>query len=148
MSVESLQLRTLLDALEELAALRARFRHAHAAALLDGCGAILDLTAFTDPPHTEDDALDRAHCHIRDNPGVRYLILLSAVRGNARLLQADDLRKLRRARAAFARSGVDVVDWIRFDGRWFRSLAISAGWQTWGDGRLPPAPRARRRGEE
>jgi hypothetical protein len=71
---EPLVLTRFGDFVAALDGLQQRFKRAHAAALTDDAGRLLDLTAFTGRRHTADYALDWALCFALDNPGVRRLL--------------------------------------------------------------------------
>lgn len=132
-----LHLRGFADAVSAVLGLHDRFGYAHAAALVDDDGRVWDLTTFTDPKlHTEDSALDWADCFLLNHEGPTGLILLSAVHGGTRELRDEHVRKFHLVRKTFGEHGIEVLDWLRFDGEWIRSLAFTTGAGTWAqDGR-------------
>ena len=122
---------TFADACSALMALEERFRTAHVAAALDPEGRVLDMTAFTSQAQSIYDALDWASCLTANDPRVRRLVLLSLVREGVLEIRESDLALLRQAQSVFGRDGIEVVDWLQYDGELFRSLAITAGQEPW-----------------
>lgn len=117
------------DAVAEAFALHDRFGRAHAVAVLDADGDVLDLTAFTKAP--VDAAITWARCIVGGDDRPSRLLVLSAVDRDPRKIRDEDARKLRLWRSLFRRYEVEVVDWILTDGQWLRSLAMTAGLATW-----------------
>lgn len=136
MGKEGLRIRTFGDAVSAVFGLHDRFGHAHTAVALDEDGLVLDLTAFTGAEHEMRTALHWANCLVVNAERLCRLVLLSTTRCDARTLREEDIR-FERARASFARDGVEVLDWILFDGEWTRSLAFSLGLASWGPDGLP-----------
>lgn len=113
------------DAAAAVIGLKNRFGHAHAVAVLDDEGIVLDLTAFTGARHTMDTALDWANCCLLNEPEASRFLLLSAVDVDVQDLREDDIRLFQLARRVFGERGVQVIDWVQADDENVRSLAIS-----------------------
>ncbi len=113
------------DAVAVLMGMHDRFGHAHAAVALDAGGTVRDLTAFTADWHTIDTALSWVDCMITNDPAIARLVLLSAVQEDPTVLQESHVALFESARTVFGSRGVEVVDWIRFDGENFHSIGIA-----------------------
>ncbi len=135
---EDLHITGFADAVTTVLGLQQTFRQGHTAVALRG-DAVVDLTMFAGEGHTMDSALSWAACLVINEPGVDRLVLVSVGTKPVDEIREWDLDMLRTVRRAFAEHAVDVVDWIQSDGENLRSLAITAGWDTW-SGRAPASP--------
>lgn len=123
-------IRSFADAVDAVTALRKRHRHAHAAAILDAHGRVLDLTPFRRSKHTVDDALNWVNCLVSDDERATRVVLLSAV-GDVMVLREQDARVLKLAQTVFARYDIEIVDWVQCDGTQTRSIGRTIGTDTW-----------------
>lgn len=114
------------DAVGVLMGLRDRFGYGHCAVCLDDLWCVRDLTAFTDVEHHDaDTALDWASCAILNDAAISKLVLLSCVTDDVRRPREDEITSYGRIRAVFGERGVEVLDWILYDGENFRSMAFT-----------------------
>lgn len=123
-------IRSSADAVDAATALRERYRHAHAVAILDAHGRVLDLTPFRRATETVDDALNWANCLVSDDERATKMVLLSAV-SDVMVLREEDARTLKLAQTVFARYDIEIVDWVQCDGTWTRSIGRTIGTDTW-----------------
>ena len=134
-----LRITSFADAAGTAFGLRDRFTHAHAVAVLDRHGRVLDLTLFTGADHSVDTALGWADCFVLNDERAERVVLLSAVESRvADGLRECDLDTLRSARKVFGELGVLVVDWLQCDGDDVLSLDLAGDDEGWR--RLAPVP--------
>ena len=126
-----LEVRGFGDAVAVLMRLHDDFGYAHAVALLSEWGHVLELVALADATYTIDTAMGWALCRVLDLPGVRRVVFFSAGDGGASTVRERDVRKAEVLRSTLAESGFEVLDWLFSDGELMRSMAYTAGWDTW-----------------
>jgi hypothetical protein len=108
-------LRTFADTVGAARLLAARYRRAHAAALLDRFGRVLDFNVFPLPNHKIDDALHWAHATIFTNAMVRQVALFTVGVADSGRFVETDLERLVIAYSTFEPYGIGTVDWVRVD---------------------------------
>lgn len=119
------------DAVSTLMGIHEDFGYAHAVALIDTDGRVLDLVVFAERMYSIDAAIGWAICETLEVPDVQRLVFFSCEDGGTAELREQDVRKAEELRSAFADSGFEVVDWLFADGELMRSIACSIGWDTW-----------------
>lgn len=113
-------------AIGEVTEIRDAFGYGHSAVCLDDLWGVRDLTIFTDPDrHDCWTALEWAHCAILNDEQISRVVLLSGVTGDVSGPFEDDIVAYGRMRASFAERGVEMVDWLLFDGESYRSMAFT-----------------------
>ena len=127
-----LTIRGFADAAMTAFALREEFGFCHAGACLDDLGNVRDRTMFTDPEtHTVESALDWAFCWTMNDDHFTRLVVFSTGTEPVAEPSESDLALFGLMRSAFARHGIDVLDWIRCDGGNVRSLAFTERSDAW-----------------
>ena len=133
MGIDYPPIRTFTEAVEEAFVMVERFRHVHTAVLLDDAGGVLDITAFTSRRrHTHETALDWASCAISNDDRIARMVLISTVKDPWEICERD-IALFRVMRDVFGRRGVNVLDWIKVNRDGVRSMAMTAGVNTWED---------------
>lgn len=114
------------DAVGEVTGIRDTFGYGHSAVCLDDLWGVCDFTVFTDPQrHNCWTALEWAHCAILNDERISRVVLLSGVTGDVSGPVEDDIVEFARMRSSFAQHGVEMLDWILFDGDTYRSMAFT-----------------------
>ena len=117
----------IADAIDLAWGLHEQFRHAHAAAVVDHTGAVLDLTVFTAEQSQMGTAVQWAVARVQDDPTVTGVVLFSIGQGDVGTAKEDDLFAFRRARSLLDDLGVVLHDWVQSDDEHLRSLNETAG---------------------
>jgi len=108
-------IRCMVCAAEVALALREQSGDAHAAAIVTRTGRVLDLTPFTGPNASIEDALRWAECMVVSEPNARGIVLLSTWRGVMEDLRDGDIPTIEEARGRLREYGVALDLWVRCD---------------------------------
>lgn len=101
-----------------------------AVALLDGGGAIIDMTPFSGDAACVLCAVEWATCLAEGDERAAHAIVLSADGDPVVELREDDIRLFQLMRDELGRADLDVLDWIQTDGDQVRSLSFSCDVET------------------
>jgi hypothetical protein len=103
------------------------FDRAHASAVLDRDGKLVDLMIYTDDEATIASSLVWAGGVMVAHPEAAAVVLFSVGEDDVGSVHEHETQLFHQAKAGFAQRGVELLDWITGDDEQFRSLAITCG---------------------